>query len=152
MSWADPGGLSPNRGIPGPTSNPPEHTGSVTGCAPLNSVLFSDVLMSSTSYLNGLQDYQAHHQHHIIAASQADYSADISMFQSCHIWTHSTLPFGEKTNAPIVHPCAASYLLAGVVILHATIGTGLRQVLDASPHIIVFISDCCCCSSARCSS
>ena len=51
-----------------------------------------------------------------------------------------------------MHPCAASYLLAGVVILHATIGTGLRQVLDASPHIIVFISDCCCCSSARCSS
>ena len=51
-----------------------------------------------------------------------------------------------------MHPCAASYLLAGVVILHATIGTGLRQVFDASPHIIVFISDCCCCSSARCSS
>ena len=43
-----------------------------------------DLISSSTSYLNGLQDYQAHHQHHIIAASQADYSADISMFQSCH--------------------------------------------------------------------
>jgi hypothetical protein len=48
--------------------------------------MFLIVLHLSTSYLNGLQDYQAHHHHqyHIIAASQADYSADISMFQSCH--------------------------------------------------------------------
>ena len=48
----------------------------------LKTVLFSDVPKLKRS----LQDYayQAHHQHHIIAASQADYSADISMFQACH--------------------------------------------------------------------
>ena len=57
-------------------------------------------LASSTSYLNGLQDYQAHHQHHIIVASQADYSADISMYQSCHTGHISTVGHSMHSFTP----------------------------------------------------
>ena len=43
MSWTDPGGLSPDRGIPGPTRATLRNTEQRMARVPLNSVLFSDV-------------------------------------------------------------------------------------------------------------
>ena len=81
--------MSPDRGIPGPTSNPPEHT-ALAG-VPLNSVLFSDVpnrpldLISQRSA--GLPGSSSASYHRSITGGLLSGHIDVP---GMPYWTHST--------------------------------------------------------------
>ena len=59
---------------------------------PLNSVISDVPNRPRPSYLNGLQDYQAHHQHHISITGRL-----LSGHINVPYWTHSTAPRAGHT-------------------------------------------------------